>query len=303
MRSTHNNPLLDSRHVTKGFTCVLVPSRTWTWCVEAITDGQMRAARAARSIGVDGLAFRGGKPPPENVATIPRRTVGVSRPPSPDRPASTISSREPATTTRRTATTIKKPKRVPKDSAAKRSRALKMTLDGVAGGGRRVSVSDDVTSRFPMPYPGVERGRPPQAVPAARRTPHHHAKSKSPPEEHVVRADHHADREPLRMPVGSSVVTRKHRKRPRSAVLAPSRAEFGRPTAPLPTVAGLLNSRKEKRVQFSSSKMKHTANNNIATLSGATSIPHGGRVVGGSKKMRCVVCRGSYAYIPMNILQ
>lgn len=255
----------------------------------------MRAARAARSTGVDGvLAFRRRGEPiaPEDVAAaMPRRKARFSKPLSPDRLASTArtSSRTPATTT--TATVTKKPKRVPKGSAAKRSRALRTTLDGVSGGGRRGSVSNDVTSRFPMPYPGVERGRPPRALPSTRRTPHHRAKFKSPPEEHVVRAGHHSDREPLRMPIGSPGVARKHRKRPRSAVLAPSGAEFGRPTAPPPTVAGLLNAKKEKSGQFSSSRMKRTANNN-AELSGATSIPRGCRIVGGGRKMRCVVSRG-----------
>lgn len=230
---------------------------------------------------------------------MPRRKARFSKPLSLDRLASTArtSSRTPATTTTTTATVTKKPKRVTKGSAAKRSRALRTTLDGVSGGGRRGSVSNDVTSRFPMPYPGVERGRKPRAVPAARRTPHHRAKFKSPPEEHVVRAGHHPDRGLLRMPIGSPGVARKHRKRPRSAVLASSGTEFGRPVAPPPTVAGLLNVKKEKSGQFSSSRMKRTANNN-AELSGATSIPRGCRVVGGGKKTRCVVCRGSHAYTP-----
>lgn len=263
----------------------------------------MRAARAARSssIGVDGLvAFRGGAPS-EDVVVMPRGKVAtrVSRRLSPDRLASTtaISSRAPLAA----AAMTNKPKRVPKGAAAKRSRALRTALDGRVGGGRRgPSLSnDDATSRFPMPYPGVEeRGRPPRAVPATRsRASHHRAKLKSP--EGKVRVGHIADREPLRMPVGSPAgVARKHRKRPRSAVLAPSRTEFGRPAAPPPTVSGLLYAKKEKNSgQFSSTRMKRTANNRAELSGAASSRRHEGRVVGGSMKMmRCVLCRGSHAF-------
>lgn len=227
---------------------------------------------------------------------MPRRKIRVSRPLSPDCVASTINtsySRAPATTA--TAAIIKKPKRIPRGPAAKRSRALRTTLDGVSGGGRRGPVSNDVTSRFPMPYPGVERGRPTRDVPAAKRTPHQRAKLKSPSDENVVTAGHPANREPLGMPVGSPGVARKRRKRPRSAVLAPSRAEFGRPAAPPPTVTGLLNAEKERGGQFSSSRMKRAANNN-AQLPGA--LPYGGRIVGGGKKTRCVVGRESHAHAP-----
>lgn len=230
---------------------------------------------------------------------MPGRKVRVSRPLPPDCVASTMNttfSRATATTTT-TAAMTKKPKRIPRGPAAKRSRALRTTLDGVSGGGRRGPVSNDVTSRFPMPYPGVGRGRPARDVPAAKRTPHQRAKLKSQSDEHVVRAGHHSDREPLGMPVGSSGVARKRRKRPRSAVLAPSRAEFGRPAAPPPTVTGLLNAKRERGGQFSSSRMKRTANNN-AELPGATSLPHGGRIVGGGKKTRCVVCRESHGHAP-----
>lgn len=256
----------------------------------------MRAARAARSsIGIDGITFRRGTPPsPDHVVAMPRGKVRAPAPLSPHRVGSK-SLRAPATKTTTTGMTTKKPKRVPKGSSAnKRSRALRTALDGVGGGRGRGPVSNDVTSRFPMPYPGgVERGRPPRAiVPATGRAPHYQReKTRTSSPEGKVRANHHADdRETLRMPVASPGVARRHRKRPRSAVLPPSRAEFGGPIAPPTAVLGLI-AKKEP-----SSKLKR----NTAELSGATPMLHGGggRGARGGKKLRWVVCRGSYAYAP-----
>lgn len=216
---------------------------------------------------------------------------------SPYRLTST-SSRAPGTTVISTMT--KKPKRVPKSSAAKkRSRALRTTLDGVGGAGGRGFLSNDVTARFPMPYPGVERGRPPRnattVVLAAGKAPHQqHEKTKSSPEENKGRASH-ANRETLRAPGTSPGVARKHRKRPRSAILPPSRAEFSRTTTAFPPASSvLLLAKKESGGQVSSSKSKR----NNAELSGATSImPHGrGGLIRGGKKLRCVVRRGVYAF-------
>lgn len=125
-------------------------------------------------------------------------------------------------------------RRVSKGSATKRSKSALRTRAGI----HESLLQRDTASRFPMPYPGVDRGRPPRAavlsspiiVSTTQHKKLHYAVKGS-------ELDAAASRDPLRrVMVGSSNVrtkTGKRRKRPRSASIALSRVVAGEPLSPV----------------------------------------------------------------------
>lgn len=124
-------------------------------------------------------------------------------------------------------------RRVPKGSATKRSKLAVRTRAGI----HESLLRRDTASRFPMPYPGVDRGRPPRAAalssPIAVSTAQHkklHYAVKGSELDAAVSHD-----PPRRVMVGSSNVGTKtgdRLKRPRSASTALSRFVAGEPLSP-----------------------------------------------------------------------
>lgn len=164
------------------------------------------------------------------------------------------------------------PRRVAKGPATKRSRAVVRT---VRGGGVLGSVPHDAAARFPMPYPGVGQGRPPQALPVAGARHRHPEKASS--ERH---------RASIKEPRGEAVrdspgTASKRRKRPRSANVALCGAVTGGISGPPPTLA----SRAREHAKSPLSKaLSGTNGSKVPT----TKERYGDGDVG-HKKLRCCV--------------
>lgn len=155
----------------------------------------MRAARAARGDFYDTAVSRTGADAPRIV-----RSKGTSPAPFPE---------EPGTMSRTPASSRTKPFR--KNLHAKRSRTVaRATRSGEKGG--RKSLPHDAAYPFPMPYPGVDRGRPRAPTTSARGV---HCPERRPVEE-IQAVPPRPGRSTLEKRPGTAV---KRRKRPRSAVV------------------------------------------------------------------------------------
>lgn len=118
--------------------------------------------------------------------------------------------------------TSTKARRVPRGSATKRTRA-----------GARVTLQNDASSRFPMPYPGFGADRPPRvSSPFSRMRHYHHSVSRSPER---AGARHTKFRKVFDSDILGTASVRRCHETPKSASeeLFSRRVVAGRPSAPL----------------------------------------------------------------------
>lgn len=178
----------------------------------------MRAARAARQ-EVDCAPFEGRRGRSKSRGS--RLSPPNSRPPSPTRPSSRLMS--PHYRSSRSRAPVAKIKRVPKSSAIKRPRPGDKSALRCEGRRRLVH---DATSRFPMPYPGIQQGRPTRVSSPTSNTRRHGHEKKRPTRDQLTQS---GSRKVL---FESRPTDRNRHTRPRSANVRQSRAISGRVMIP-----------------------------------------------------------------------